>query len=332
MPRPRAGESPRDLRSARNEAGRSSWIPLNAVLALSTPRGGIGTSVDKDALESRKLELELQKAPLELQKLEAEVEELRSKLRIGPSRDALELRKLELELQKVPLEFKKLEGEVEELRSRLRVGPVSALLERLKVHSAYLTILATIGAGAFTIVQYLHQQEREQKFKVSQELIKLIDQINAKSEPVQRNAARALAYYGWQAAPILVENLAIARTDPVIQAIIESLRSIVGSEEQATGVKHLVRMLGESAEAFFRRELEEERPKVNMILGHIHALGLVGGDASFRGMLAKDSRERLERVLREARRAIDESKRESVTEKRAQLKAAIDDQLKRLSK
>lgn len=224
-------------------------------------------------------------------------------------KDAIEARKLELALQKAPLELQKLAAEADDLRARARASQKSGQLEWIKLLPAYGTVLVSVVLAYLAYQQFGAQQEREQKFKLSVEMVKLINQMNADNETDQLNAALALAFFGRESVLILVENLAIDRKEEVYRGIAKSLQQIVRQEKSATEVQQIVGTLRSSAGTFLDKEMHRrEGPREHLIEGLVRAIGLVGGEASRQAKLSRDQRAELVHFLDAARRAVKESK------------------------
>lgn len=201
---------------------------------------------------------------LELEKLRAEIQGLQ-----------LNLKTSESALEKQVLEHQKLKVETEDIRFKIQNNRSNLRLERLKVYPTYLAVVVSILFGVFQYFQQreaqLAQQAKDQEFKITNEMVTLVKQLDTASSPaLQRSAAIQLAMYGLPAVPILIENLDIDRKHVVHQAIIKSLQETVTTETDAVTI---ITSLLESSETVFSRELQQEVPNVGSILAHIEALG-----------------------------------------------------------
>jgi hypothetical protein len=243
----------------------------------------------------------------------------------------------DVSMDKDALELEKLKAEIDEIRLNLQTNRSTLRLEKFKVFPTYLAVAVTLIFGTITYFQqrqqYLDQQAREQRFKVSQEMITLVKELNTENATaLQRNAALELAYFGRQAIPILIENLDIARKNDVNQAIIKSLKSIAMSEkdskekDEKNRIEVLIPLL-ESAENVFRQQLQaDNQPDSTILLAHFEALGILG-------MLRSNEKELHAKTLATLKAVQGDVKRHAniSTQQKNVLQEAIEKQLRRLA-
>ena len=173
------------------------------------------------------------------------------------------------------LELQKLQLEIDEIRKRVDSSPSTLRLEKFKIYPTYLAIAVSLILGTLTYFQqrqqFLDQQKREQTFKISQEMITLVKELNADNSPsMKRTAAIELSFFGLPAIPILIENLDIDHQREVYDAIIKGLGSVIISEKSADAVMTPLR---ESASNVFQREMNADYPTIRFMETHIRALG-----------------------------------------------------------
>lgn len=232
------------------------------------------------------------KDALEIKKLRAEIQDLHLRIKTSEST-----------LQKQALEEDKLKAETDDIRLKMQTSKSTLWLEKLKVYPTYLTVIVAIIFGTIQYFQqrqqYLDQQARDQKFKISKEMIELVKQLNTpNASDLQRNAALELAFFGREAVPVLIENLDIPREDVANQAVINSLQSIVIAEKDPKHVVDTFSLLLRSANAVFERELSRQQPNITTLLAHINALGTLGVATSGQVDLRKKAIGSLESLLR----------------------------------
>jgi hypothetical protein len=234
-------------------------------------------------------------------------------------------------VDKDTLELQKLQAEVDELGLRLETGRSAQKMEPWKVIPTYVTVLATIIGGTFSYFQqrqqYLDQQEREHKFKLSKEMIDLVQQLNSPSDSMQRNAAVELRFFGPPAVSVLIENLGTVSKPLVRDAIINSLQSIVKSERDQKEVANVLTLIADSVEGFIRSELDQPRPNVNLLLAYMKAMEVAGTGKE--ASVSKELYEKIRRILLDARKRI-QGNTYITSEGKAALGEAISEQLKRL--
>ena len=139
------------------------------------------------------------------------------------------------------LEQEKLRAEIDEIRLRVRDHAVQRRLEKFKVYPTYIAVITTLLVGIVTFAlqwsEYLDQREREQRFKIGEEMIKLVMQLNDREFPnLQRSAALELAFFGRPAVPLMLEHLDMQADQDVRDAIVKGLAEVARVEEDAGAV------------------------------------------------------------------------------------------------
>lgn len=182
-----------------------------------------------------------------------------------------------MERDKETLERTKLESEINEIQLRIRDHDVKSRLEKFKVYPTYISVIATLLIAAVTFAlqwsQYLDQREREQRFKVGEEMIKLVTQLdNGTSPTLQRSAALELAFFGRPAVPLLIEHLDMQANEDVQNAIVRGLAEVAQVEDDASLV---IRPMATSTSRFVSQELAKQRPKQGIIQRRLGAFAEV---------------------------------------------------------
>jgi hypothetical protein len=213
--------------------------------------------------------------------------------------NTLEEKREEMGLEK--LKEEKLRKEIEEINFRIEQQKSSLGLEKIKAHSGYLVILVPLILGLLTfyveINKYLDQREKEQKFKISKEMIQLVNELNSGSEAIRRNAALELAFFGKPAVPILIENLDnVEHQNPVYDAIIKGLKSISANEKNSAYI--LTQLLQATAEVIDRPSAEQTSSHDLTIRFHRRALETILNNVK-ESEKEKTEREKLKTALKE---------------------------------
>jgi len=238
-------------------------------------------------------------------------------------------------MDKETLEIEKLQEEIKEIRWKRKAGPTLQRLEKWKVYPTYFAIAVSLVLG---ILGYFHQRQeyldqrkqqikheaKEQKFKINQAMILLVQQLNNQKSPaLQRNAAVELSFFGRPAIPILIENLDIQHQRVVHQAIVKSLQQIMVSEKNAAVV---ILPLLLSIKNILQRELTELRPSVWMIFTNINALDtlITGPDSEAYSGDSENLRETIKNYINAFQKILGDNKNENIsTDDRSKLDEAL---------
>jgi hypothetical protein len=176
-------------------------------------------------------------------------------------------------MSKEELEKEKLQEEIKEIRWRMKTQGSVQRLEKFKVYPTYLALFISLTLGTLSYFhqrqQYLDQQAKEQKIKITSEMITLVRQITEGSPDEQRTAAINISLLGKAAIPTLVENLQIQHKEVVYDSIIEGLRWIAVREGS---LEEVLRQLINSTDKVLERELQERGPNLRFILAHLEAI------------------------------------------------------------
>jgi hypothetical protein len=227
-------------------------------------------------------------------------------------------------MDKETLEIEKLQEEIKEIRCRIKASPTLQRLEKWKVYPTYFAIAVSLVLG---MLGYFHQRQEyldqrkqqikqeaeEQKFKVNQAMILLVQQLNdKKSSALQRNAALELSFFGRPAIPILIENLDIQHQRVVHQAIAKSLKEIMMSEKNAAVV---ILPLLLSIKNILQRELTESQPSVWIMLANINALNTLITGLQFEAYMddSETLRETIKKYVKYFQKILGNNKNENIS-------------------
>ena len=132
------------------------------------------------------------------------------------------------------LEHLKTEAEIEEIQARTRDITRRYRLEWGKAALGVVTIIASVVTAAIGLFEYLHEREKEQSFRITVELLKIIDDLNSGEQSKERDAALNLGFFGVEASEFLISHLQVeGHSRQVREAIYQSLLRICSKDESA---------------------------------------------------------------------------------------------------
>jgi hypothetical protein len=193
---------------------------------------------------------------------------------------------------KEALEKIRLKQEIRELREntfRLRQERGWNIPKMLTLTLAIFTGVSPVIFTALNyrqeVQKYVDTQEREQTFRVSEEVIKLFRDLSSEDPKKERIAALALASYGRAALPFLTEHLNIDHNIVVFSTIIRSIRLITNeAPDQQTGesyIKFIFDELQLIAENNLDIFLDGELLESEMLEAQFRTLGVMAVDTKY---------------------------------------------------
>lgn len=196
--------------------------------------------------------------------------------------DKLENERVQAEARKFKAETEKLIAEKDEIISRTQSDKDKIDSEKKNVFREYLRGWTGVGLAVTVLVSgivtiwinsssFLAQREKEAKFAVTTEMVKLVETLSSKDKYKEENAVLLFSHYDEYAIPILILNL--DRTD-YPDATIESLRLV----KEKLNSNKVIDELYVSAEKIFEREYENPDVKYTPFINYVSALGELGND------------------------------------------------------
>lgn len=190
------------------------------------------------------------------------------------------------------LERIKLQEEIRQLRETIRKTKSERGWNFPKTVQIALAILAGMSPVIFAglnyrqeIKKYVHAVELEQRFKITETVLRLLTDLSSNDPDRERIAAMAMVIYGYDALPFLVEHLKIDHNEETYATIINALRLIVNSAETPSEghrrVAYVVTELSQAAKNNMKLFLAGDLGEIIMLEYQVVALGAMAADTHF---------------------------------------------------
>jgi hypothetical protein len=176
---------------------------------------------------------------------------------------------------KEELEKNKLAAEIAELSQKVEFEAKKARWSGLRTFTTFTLTFISIAAGLITLIinssTFLAQRQKMQNVELSQNMINLVDKLNADDTYKQENAAILLSYYNLDAIPILLKNLERVENP---EATIYSLELI--KENEGVRSNEVIDPLLNSAKKIFANNIIMDDRTVFAFRNYIRALAYLG--------------------------------------------------------
>lgn len=182
--------------------------------------------------------------------------------------EQLQRDKLRAEIEQLKVSTDAQRQQIDTVPKRLSDGVLSSTL-------TFVAIFTGIGTFYFQSDAFLTQKNKEYEFRVTQEIITLVKQLNSENENEQMDAALLLSNFEDDAIPILLENL--ERTSHP-DSTIESLKLVKRKLSRKNEEHALFDSLLSHAEETFLERINNPNADIQAVLSYVDCLGQLGAE------------------------------------------------------